>query len=620
MRGKLFKFIARSFLLLAAIFLLAAPSWVSSGPDVSVHNSFTWATDLEWSSWSLNNIETNGSNSGIRLSDIDGGGYQTWGEATYKFSPGGKNKWIKATLDADNATQLASKYIWASIYNKNSVSQIDTDDGSIVKEWDVGINPSRTAVGCNNDAWILNRGHGTTSQPSSLSHIIPADNKVITHNFPLIYRYARAISIACSAGPDYLWIGANGYVIKLNAEVFDNLPDGALATEAQVGSTVSILPGDVYATYGSVFGLNSDYLYVAKQLDERLVYKIRTSDHTLMGGNFPVVGGRYIITNDWLGNIWRDGRCVRIQPDGAKKELCSGGGIGLTVLPAIPDQGAKVAYSKRVEDKLELCVADLIGNDTTDPILANTSCTSGDSLGGIDLSDDRIMGGGMAYDSDYDIWYLPRKGNFISEFKRSENYLIGHRYRPTNKEGGAIYSYSDFLGNALDNSTGASVKLECSTDGVTFFSLNPDGTFPEQVESSTDLYFRIQMTGSGTNSPLLKSLKIEYDPEGFSNLRILRTTHRSSLSRDSGEEESTFERGETVYVRIKLFEPERARNDITLTDRFSNVSNPRNFRFKSGCSGRGKSITTQNVGTNQVSLVFNLPLGLSCIDYEYTAN
>lgn len=600
---------------------------------MSVHNGFTWETDLEWNSWSLDKIETNGSNTGIRLSDLPDGGYQTSGEATYKFSPGGNNKWIKATLDTDDPIETAKKYIWASVFNKNSVSQINPDDGTVVKEWDVGNNPSRTTIGCNNDAWVANRGYADMSLIPSISHIIPSEDRVITHRLPSNLKVPRSISIDCSSNPDYLWVGANGKLIKLSTTAFDALGDDPNVVAsgedgAQVDVTVDISPGEPYATYGSVFGLNSDYLYVASWnyngyvVDYTAINKIGTSDHTLMGGNFPVSAGRYIIGNDWLGNVWRDGKCFRTAADGTTKELCSGGGVGLIVLP---EASGKIAYSKRFGSKLELCVGDLVDNKTANPSIANTSCTSDDSLGGNDIFDVAITGGGMGYDDDYDIWYLPRKGNFISEFKQSENYSVGHRYSPTAKAGGGVYSYSDFLGNALDNSTKAGISPKYSTDGVTFFSVNADGSFPDQIEPSADLYIKVGMSGSGTNSPLLRSLKIEYDPESFSNLRILRTTHTSSLSRDIADEESTFERGEVVYVRVKLFEPERARDSVAFTDRFSNVSitkPPRNFRFKSGCSGAGDLITPnpKDISENQVSFNINLPLGLSCIDYEYTAN
>jgi len=616
------------FLALACL-LLVFPNFVLGGSDVSIHNSFTWETDLEWNSWSLNNIETNGSNTGIRLSDLPDGGYQSSGEATYKFSPGGNNKWIKATLDTDDPVQNSAKYIWVSVFNKNSVSQINPDDGSIVKEWNVGMNPSRTTIGCNNDAWVLNRGWGSSALPSSVSHIIPAEDKVITHKLPYpTLTWGRSLSIQCTT-PNYIWVGANGYVIKINTASFDALSSGQLATAAQVGNTVTVWAGEPYATYGSVLGSNADFLYVASWTRSDFpwwtgsvygapTYKINTSTYALVGGGFPAGRGHYVITNDWLGNVWRDGVCVRIDPgDASTDELCANGSKGISILPANDLQGPKIAY---VTTNSNLCVGDLQNNNTNAPTVANLSCTTYQPLGGIDVNGVAVSGGGLGYDNDYDIWFLARKGTYIAEFKQSENYAIVHRYSPTDKAGGGVYSYADFLGNALDNSTDASISPEYSTDGINFFSVNADGSFPGQIEPSADLYIRVGMAGSGTNSPLLRSLKIEYDPEGFSNLRILRTTHTSSLSRDSGDEESTFERGEVVYTRIKLFEPERARDDISLTDRFSNVSNPRNFRFKSDCTGAGQAITPQNIGANQVSLIFDLPLGLSCIDYEYTAN
>ncbi len=620
--------------------LLVYPSFVWGGSDISVYHSFTWQTDLEWNAWSFNKIEVIGSNQGIRLSDLSKGGYEKQGEATFKFSPGGNNKWVKVNLGSDSA-QNAKKYIWASIHNKDSVSQIDPENGEIVKEWDVGDNPSRTSIGCNNDAWVGNRGN-----PSSISHIIPAENKVITRRLPNSLNTPRSVSIDCSTNPDYLWVGGNGRVVKINTTAFDALGASQLATAAQVGSTVTIWAGEPYSTYGSVLGEDGNYLYIASWTYDGLpwwggstnnspTYKINTATHAIVDNNTNIPGttnpdtglpykayaarGNYVITNDWLGNIWRDKVCVRIDPDdGTTDSLCANGSKGISIIPEISGvQSPKIVWATADNN---LCTADLVDNDTVTPSMANLSCTTDKPLGGTDVFGVGISGGGIGYDDDYDIWFLPRKGAYITEFKQSENYLISHQYSPTSKSGGGIYSYSDFLGNALDNSTGASITQEYSVDGVNYFLLNPDGTFPSEIDPSSDLYIRIKMNGSGTNTPILRSLQIEYEPESFSNLRTIRTTHTSSLARDSGTEESTFERGETVYTRIKLYEPEKARSGTSITDRFSNVKDPRNFRFKKGCSGSGSAINLKASSVNEVSFDIDLPLGLSCIDYEYTAD
>ncbi|MFA6694892.1 MAG: hypothetical protein WCS44_08705, partial [Bacillota bacterium] len=224
----------------------------------------------------------------------------------------------------------------------------------------------------------------------------------------------------------------------------------------------------------------------------------------------------------------------------------------------------------------------------------------------------------LGFDDDYDIWYLPRKATWMAEFRRSENYSIAHRVSPTNKSGGAIYSYSDFIGNALSNTAPAQTNIVYSVDGTNYYPANADGSFPSQITPSQDLYIKVKMSGSGTNSPLLRSLTVEYAPESQAQLQIIRKTYTSALARNTDNSESTFEKNETVYVRIVVFQPDSSQRGTMLVDRLSNFANPRNYRLKQGCAGNGAALSP-DISSNELRFNINIPLGLSCIDYEYTA-
>ena len=52
-----------------------------------------------------------------------------------------------------------------------------------------------------------------------------------------------------------------------------------------------------------------------------------------------------------------------------------------------------------------------------------------------------------------------------------------HRVSPTNKSGGAP-TYSDFIGNALSNTTSAQTNITYSVDGTNYYPANGDGSFP----------------------------------------------------------------------------------------------------------------------------------------------
>lgn len=138
--------------------------------------SKTWQTDSDWSSWSMDktslvsSYDSSQADGGVSLSKI-GSGYQINGTTEYRFSPGGTNDWIEASYEAEGVGVDVSKYMWVAISDKNQVAQIDPLTMEIVAMHNVGIDPSRTAIGCNNDVWVANRSKGA-SNSQVLAHTI----------------------------------------------------------------------------------------------------------------------------------------------------------------------------------------------------------------------------------------------------------------------------------------------------------------------------------------------------------------------------------------------------------------------------------------------------------------
>jgi hypothetical protein len=598
------------------------------------YSSETWNTDLEWGSWDLSNIELNGSDSGIRLKQ-EGSGYATSGEATYKFTPGGNNRWVRATAEGDNAGSISSKYAWVPIYRGESVSQIDTKTGEIVKEWGVGGGPSRTAIGCNNDVWVANNwGH-------SISHIISAENKVITRplegSVPMkTLTSPRAISVLCGSGTgsDSVFVGASRYLIKFSAQEFDSLSEGGAVVDVQEGNTLTISAGNrsiigsaISADVNDSVDSGNRYIYVAldggvgAQIANRPNYKIDANDLAHIEAGWPKSLGYNVIVGDNLGNVWKDGVCGRFYAvDDSTKMLCSNSvpASGVSVIPDHPNGGDKLAYLQFHNTSFNplLHVANLNNNNTANPTISGiieTTYSGANHIGAV------VRGGALDYDDDYDIWYLPNDAFWIAEFKESENYSTAHKIDPTQEvssEVSLVHGYSDFIGDSVSPNDPQTL-IEYSVDGSSYYQANSDGSFPSEIADSQDLYIKVKMTGFGTNSPLLKSLKVEYEPESQANLQIVRKIYASVLDRDSDSSETTFEKNETAYVRLILFQPGASKDNAVVVDRLSNFENPREYRFKQGCSGTG-TVLTPSLGINEIRFNLDIPSGLSCLDYEYT--
>lgn len=118
----------------------------------------------------VSSYDSSRTDGGVSLSKV-GSGYQTSGTTEYRFSPGGTNNWLEASYEAEGAGLDVSKYMWVAISDKNQVAQIDPITFEIVAMHNVGIDPSRTAIGCDNDVWVANRSRGH-SNAETLAHTV----------------------------------------------------------------------------------------------------------------------------------------------------------------------------------------------------------------------------------------------------------------------------------------------------------------------------------------------------------------------------------------------------------------------------------------------------------------
>lgn len=103
-----------------------------------------------------------------------------------------------------------------------------------------------------------------------------------------------------------------------------------------------------------------------------------------------------------------------------------------------------------------------------------------------------------------------------------------------------------------------------------------------------------------------------YQASSMEAIKTIRLTYSDSARRNA---ESTFEKGEKVYVSVKIYEP-GSQSKIKITDRI--------FNFKSGSIGNFKfngadidGATSIDEGENQLSASIELKNGANYFDYEY---
>ncbi|MDP3012669.1 MAG: hypothetical protein Q8M92_00410 [Candidatus Subteraquimicrobiales bacterium] len=100
-----------------------------------------------------------------------------------------------------------------------------------------------------------------------------------------------------------------------------------------------------------------------------------------------------------------------------------------------------------------------------------------------------------------------------------------------------------------------------------------------------------------------------YQASVMEAIKIIKLTYSDSARRNA---ESTFEKGEKVYVSIKIYEPGSG-SKIKITDRIFNFKSGslKNFKFSS------VSIPTPTVDGNQFSASIETKNGNNYFDYEY---
>lgn len=149
------------------------------GSSAASLQSKTWQTDSDWSSWSMDktslvsSYDSSQADGGVSLSKV-GSSYQTAGTAEYRFSPGGTNKWTTASYESDGGgSSNTSSSLWVPLHDTNQVAQFDPITFERIGLYNVGTDPSRTAMGCEeNDLWVANRAKGNTdSAKHTISHI-----------------------------------------------------------------------------------------------------------------------------------------------------------------------------------------------------------------------------------------------------------------------------------------------------------------------------------------------------------------------------------------------------------------------------------------------------------------
>lgn len=618
-------------------FLLAGFAQAASGEK-------TWQSDLDWSSWGKTNVTAIGSNNGMKLSDDGHGGYATSGSLDYKYSPGGNVKWQSASLSLTDSAVRSSRYTWVVIGDKDTVSQIDVYTGQIVKEWPVGINPSRTAIGLNNDVWVANMSSRDeaycTANPSSpgcqdtsrwdrlntISHIIPAENRVVTKKIisgdsSHISKYPRSISIDSS---NHLFVGlySENEIVELDGNTFDS-------TDSYLVKTITT-PA---APYGSIMGRDGK-LYVAHissgitvvNASSGAVEKIINADDD---GN---VLGVYGLSTDNFGNIWatstfQDGRIVRIDhttgavisytPFAWATPSLINAPVQVSVIPGSSNSITTLAVSFLNQATLpsdpalsenakwgRVGLIDLVGNDGASPTIGNIRLVS--SGCGV------ASGLGISSDDDGNIWYT-QSSSCSAKLLKSASY-VQNQTLTNNSSGGSAATYNDFIGNAVRLSS-ISTAMLYSDQPIT--GSNTGISDISKVAVSSDLYIKINLSGTRNSSPVVKALKINYQTGGQNDpVEIIERSTYSDSKRQT--KEATFEAGSTVYVRLTVNEPTEEKSNFEISDGIDSAQAKTSSKAVFTDSLGNQSQVDYKIEGGQAK--FNLPkitVGKNILDYEY---
>ena len=133
-------------------------AFVSFTPVVRADSQVqTFKNDLDFSVWSKTRTELVGSDGGVQLStDPATSGFYPSGTLTYKFSPGGTNRWTSAASAITAVDNSQAWFAWEGQNQQNKVLQVDPVEGSTVKEWVTNTTPIAGVGGGDSDYWVTN--------------------------------------------------------------------------------------------------------------------------------------------------------------------------------------------------------------------------------------------------------------------------------------------------------------------------------------------------------------------------------------------------------------------------------------------------------------------------------
>jgi len=633
--------------------------------SVGTQYSKKWQTDADFLSWAKSNVVNIGGDQGLKLGSDPSG----IGTATYHFQPGIEAKWTGSSSETDNATLEPGEFAWASISNRAKVSQIRTSNGEIVKQWPAGNDANYVAVGVAGDAWVGNRSYYDESGPGlkySFSHIIPSENKVITRKIAddSLARYTEATVVEPSSanpeGVDYIWLGyfgdAGDLMQKFKQSEFDDLTTYPATLEVQNGinhynNGVAVPPVATYTIAPPWTGVGVSY----SAGDRRIYYTERTSGQSRIWYLDTVTGAQGVVdpatdssglATDRFKNVWGSGKRGWASRTNAVDKTIQyfdlaaeglnfpdpfgygGNSVTNSGISVINGEGSgketvvlsflnpeNLGYSKKI------CYSDVTNNSQITASLDGFTCR--DSTHSIaSTCGARVLG----HDRNKNIWSILSSCRDVLRFNKgtapTNDYTTSELYLSTSDPAGKVYAFIDALGNEIAN-TGDLIDIVFSNNPID--ANNPGVTDITQVPISHDLYIKITFTGSPTDPPILRWLEVDYEKSfEFLKPEIFRSTYRTGTDRDSNVNKfATFEKGETVYVRLAVGEPvKEGRTNVKVTDQLDNIDgNPNNCKM-SGDSGTKDLVEgtdyTWEAGSRTITVTLALlKKGITYFDYEY---
>jgi len=637
----------------------------------------TFKKDLDFSAWTQSNTQLVGSDGGMRLAtNPSTKGYYPSGTLTYKFSPGGVNRWTNASIDVTSVDTSDSWYAWGSDHRSNSVKQMDAETGAFIKTWYTHTSAIAGAPGANADYWVSNlspfsifsQSYSCSAEDDqsnrcySITHILPSENREVTRKIPSTNN-RNLSTISFDSVTKKLWIGdsVNNEVIILDTNNFDNT---SIPLDYEVVSTT-------YRPYRSAFSQGANaFCFTAFQTGIECISA--DSNHTDL-----------TISEDWaneifldeFGDFWYSGHTIyKMRPvfsensynilsqtfsepvsslsDSANFHFFDGMGVDqIAVLPSIPatapaqdipklilsfTNSSQVKADFPIENKPLPQLAVLNAASVT--TIVSPTYHTGNQRQSLNLSpnNDLVYAGvGVCnfYSNEvcsrfygvYPIQGSVTNSTAINYYDKGWVGVLDARSQHK------FYMFENFIASTF-GANDKGVKTEYSTDNSTWVQPSVDGNI--SLPDSPDLYIKVTLTGTPSSSPILKSLSVNYQSSLADDQKTIinRSLYKSAVNRDASSSSiSTFEKGQRVYARIKIFEPTLRRNNVIFEATSSGVDNfndtsEKKFVYKTGsgdsCSTAisDRTITVTPSGQTYSFAIPFITSGLTCIDYEYTSS